>query len=324
MAGPLSNVPLDNLYGPTETTVACLAHRCTRADARFHTVAIGRPYASRKACVLDADANEMPIGGVGELCISGETLARGYLQRPALTAERFIADPAGGGRRLYRSGDLARRRVDGVIEFLGRLDQQIKLRGHRIELGEVEVALRHCEGVSEAVVEVRGEGERRRLIGYVVGVVQPADLRSTLQQILPDYMVPTKIVALDRLPLNVNGKVDRKALPEPEHVAGGTYEAPQGALEESLAAIWRELLSVERVDRHDNFFELGGDSIMSLRVVARVGELGMTVALKQLFQHQTLSSLAAALGQQLPVSYQDRTAEMLRLFDDFDGVDNAR
>ncbi len=323
MDGPLSDIPVDNLYGPTETTVACLAHRCTRADASFHTVAIGRPYPSRKACVLDADGNESPIGGLGELCISGETLARGYLQRPGLTAERFIADPAGGGGRLYRSGDLSRQRVDGVIEFLGRADQQIKLRGHRIELGEVEVALRRCEGVSEAVVDVRGEGERRRLIGYVVGSAQTADLRSKLQQVLPDYMVPTKILALERLPVNVNGKVDRKALPEPEHATDERYEAPQGALEEALSSIWSELLSLERVNRQDNFFELGGDSILSLRVVAQARELGITVALRDLFKYQTLSSLAAALEPQLAVGHQDQTQEMLQLLDELTGVDNA-
>ncbi|MET0497202.1 MAG: amino acid adenylation domain-containing protein [Steroidobacteraceae bacterium] len=292
MDGPLSDIPVDNLYGPTETTVACLAHTCRPSDARFHTVPIGKPYASRSAIVIDADGNEVPIGGLGELCISGETLARGYLGRPALTAERFVPDPAGRGGRLYRSGDLCRQRADGVIEYLGRLDQQVKLRGHRIELGEVEVALRRCEGVGEAVVELRGEGDRRRLIGYVVGSAQPADIRSKLQESLPDYMVPSAIVSLEQLPLHVNGKVDRKALPEPEYVGTEKYEAPRGEVEELLAAIWSDLLSLPRLGRHDNFFEVGGDSILSLQIVARTAKAGWKITPRQMFERQTVAQLA--------------------------------
>ena len=292
MEGPLSHIPVDNLYGPTETTVACLAHRCSAEDSRFHTVAIGTPYASRRVFVMDADGNEAPAGGFGELCIAGETLARGYLGRPGLTAERFVADPAGGGGRLYRSGDSCRQRADGVVEFLGRLDQQIKLRGHRIELGEVEAALRRCPGVTEAVVDVRGEGERRRLVGYVTGTAQPTDLRALLQETLPDYMVPSAILMLETLPLNVNGKVDRKALPEPEYGGAQQYEAPQAGVEQILASIWRSLLSLERLGRHDNFFEVGGDSILSLQIVARAHSAGWKITPRQMFERQTLAQLA--------------------------------
>ena len=291
--GPLKSIPVDNLYGPTETAIACLAHPCSSNDAELHTVPIGKPLPSRDARIIDADGNAVPVGGLGELCISGETLARGYLDRPGLTAERFVPDPAGGGGRIYRSGDLCRQRASGDVVYLGRLDSQVKLRGHRIELGEVEIALRRCEGVQEAVVELRGDGERRRLVGYVVGRAEPAALRTQLLEKLPDYMVPAQFAMLESLPLNANGKLDRAALPEPEYARSERYEAPEGEVEAVLACVWREVLGIERVGRHDNFFGLGGDSILSLQIVARARSAGWKITPRQMFERQTVSQLSA-------------------------------
>ncbi len=214
-SGPLSSVRLDNLYGPTETTVAALYHSTSEADASEPVVPIGRPFASRNACLLDAWGRNVPVGGIGELCIGGVTVARGYLERASATAERFVPDPEAVAGRLYRSGDLSRLREDGTAEILGRADEQIKLRGYRIELGEIESALRACRGVKEAAAAVRGEGEHRRLVGYVTGAVDSGALKAEVGKKLPTYMVPTAYVVLESLPLMGNGKVNRRALPEP-------------------------------------------------------------------------------------------------------------
>ncbi|WP_042298662.1 amino acid adenylation domain-containing protein, partial [Paraburkholderia bannensis] len=214
---PLADIRLDNLYGPTETTVAALYRETTGGDAKQVTVPIGKPYPGRSARVLDAFGDEAPAGGLGELCIGGPTVSRGYLGRAALTAERFVPDPFGApGSRQYRSGDLCRMRADGTVEFLGRLDQQVKLRGQRIELGEIEAVLRHCAGVREAAVIVHGAGEKQRLAGYVAGAVDVAALQGELERKLPGYMVPSTLSVLDKLPVMPNGKLDRKALPQPE------------------------------------------------------------------------------------------------------------
>ncbi|MEZ2133186.1 non-ribosomal peptide synthetase, partial [Sinorhizobium sp. CB9] len=209
---------------------------------------------SRSAYVMDGDGNEMPVGGLGELCIGGETLARGYLGRPALTAEKFVPDPHRSGGRLYRTGDLCRMRADGTVDFLGRIDSQIKLRGFRIELGEIEAALRKAAGVADAAAEVKGEGEARHIVGYVTGDgVDPASVRSSLEASLPAHMVPAAIVTLAALPLMPNGKLDRRALPDPELSSGSAYVGPRTATEAELAAIWQDVLGLERVGIHDNF-----------------------------------------------------------------------
>jgi acyl carrier protein len=233
------------------------------------------------------------------LYLGGAGLARGYLGRPELTAERFVPNPFGGaGTRLYRTGDLGRWRSDGTIEFLGRRDQQVKLRGYRIELGEIEAALRAQPEVSEAVVVARAsESGEKRLVGYVVGVagaeVNVGRVREQLQRQLPEYMVPSVVMVLERLPLNANGKVERQALPAPEAVRGGEYEGPRTAVEELLAGIWEEVLGVERVGINENFFALGGHSLLATKVVSRVRQvLGVELTLLDLFNETTVAGLA--------------------------------
>jgi non-ribosomal peptide synthase protein (TIGR01720 family) len=292
-AGALSHIRLDNLYGPTETTVAALFRQTQAADGDEMIVPIGVPYPGRSAIVLDADGNPVPAGGFGELCIGGESLARGYLDRPGLTAERFVPDPFGvPGSRLYRSGDLCRQRADGTMEFLGRLDQQIKLRGFRIELGEIEAVLRRCAGVKEAVAAVKGEGEGKRLIGYVVGEADPSELQRELARTLPDHMVPSELMVLPALPLMPNGKVDRAVLPEPELVRTDPV-APRSSAEATLLSVWRRVLKRDDIGVSDNFFALGGDSILSLQVIARAREAGLKLTPKQLFEHPTIATSAA-------------------------------
>jgi amino acid adenylation domain-containing protein/non-ribosomal peptide synthase protein (TIGR01720 family) len=289
-AGPLKAIRLDNLYGPTETTIAALHRRTCAEDAESTIVPIGKPYPGRSARVLDADGNPVPVGGLGELCIGGECLARGYLGRPAMTAERFVPDPQHPGGRLYRTGDLCRPREDGTIEFLGRLDQQIKLRGMRIEPGEIEAALRDCPGVAAAAVVVAGEGESRRLIGYVVGGAESPELQQALGQKLPAHMVPSAIVRLDALPLMPNGKVDRAALPIPE-LAPSDPVAARTEIEAKLLAVWQRVLKRD-LGVTENFFELGGDSILSLQVIAQAREVGLKLTPRQIFEHPTIAALA--------------------------------
>ncbi|SAL01897.1 non-ribosomal peptide synthetase [Caballeronia pedi] len=314
--GPLAHIRLDNLYGPTETTVACMYRATTEEDTRQSIVSIGEPYASRSVQVLDRFGNEVPVGGLGELCIGGLTLARGYLNRPGLTAERFVPDPRTPGARLYRSGDLCRRRADGSIDFLGRLDQQVKLRGFRIELGEIEAALRQAEGVSAAVVALAGEGEARQLVGYVVGQSDIRTLRRTLEARLPGYMVPAAFVTLDALPLMQNGKVDRAALPAPQASAQREHVAPRTALEGELLSIWQAVLGRERIGVTENFFEIGGHSLLMMQVASRIRqELGREVTLATLFMHPVLESLAAELeaGQARAVAPIARRDEHTRI-----------
>jgi len=290
--GPLARIRLDNLYGPTETAVACMYRQTERLDAEQAIVSIGIPYPSRHVYVMDGEGNEVPAGGLGELCIGGETLARAYLGRPGLTAEKFVPDPAReDGGRLYRSGDLCKRRADGTVDFLGRIDQQVKLRGFRIELGEIESVLRQADGVSEAVVELQGEGEGRRLVAYTVGAAQAAALRAAAAARLPAYMVPAEYVSLDRLPLLPSGKVDRRALPVPQAGANRDAVAPRDAAEASLLAVWRDVLRRDDLGVTDNFFESGGDSILSLQIVARARREGYTLTPRQIFEHPTVAEL---------------------------------
>uniref|UniRef100_UPI002028BA63 non-ribosomal peptide synthetase n=1 Tax=Caballeronia sp. GAFFF2 TaxID=2921741 RepID=UPI002028BA63 len=294
--GPLAHIRLDNLYGPTETTVACMYRQTNEADTRQSIVSIGEPYASRCVQVVDRFGNEAPVGGLGELCIGGLTLARGYLGRADITAERFVPDPRTPGARMYRSGDLCRRRADGGIDFLGRLDQQVKLRGFRIELGEIEAALRQIEGVSAAIVALTGEGESRQLVGYVVGQDDVRLLRRTLEARLPSYMVPSSFVALDALPLMPNGKVDRAALPAPEAPSHKEHVAARTPLEAELLSIWRSVLNRADIGVTENFFEAGGHSLLLMQVASRIRqEMGREVSLATLFMHPVLESLAAEL-----------------------------
>ncbi|WP_031338368.1 phosphopantetheine-binding protein, partial [Xanthomonas maliensis] len=267
-------------------------------------VPIGRPIANTCLHVCDARGQLAPIGVAGELQIAGVQLARGYLGRPDLTAERFVPDPFAGqpGARMYRTGDLARWRADGALDYLGRNDQQVKLRGVRIELGEIEAALRACAGVREAAVLLREDtaGEPR-LVAYVVGDAESlaADrLRTQLAVRLSEAMLPAAYVPLETLPLSANGKLDRRALPAPEAnaLALQAYAAPEGAMETQLAALWCDLLGMEQVGRHDSFFALGGHSLLGVRLISRIRSiLGLELPLASLFAHPRLSDLANAL-----------------------------
>ena len=293
--GPLRHIALDNLYGPTETAIAALRHLTSLEDAAQAVVPIGRPYPGRGAVVLDPDGNRMPHGGAGELCITGACLARGYLGRAALTAERFVPDPDGApGARLYRSGDLCRVCDDGAILFLGRLDQQVKLRGQRIELGEIEAALRDCAYVAEAAVVLHVHGEQQQLVAYVVGHAQPDALREALAQRLPAFMVPAAFVTLERLPVMANGKLDRRALPAPEPaaLAATEYVAPHNRREQVLLDIWEQVLGSKVGGVTVNFFAAGGDSILSLQLLARAKDAGLVLTPKQVFEHPTVAQMA--------------------------------
>ncbi|MEU6776076.1 non-ribosomal peptide synthase/polyketide synthase [Streptomyces sp. NPDC046759] len=293
-----------NMYGPTECTVDAVYGRV--ADHPGHPV-IGRPGGNLRAYVLDDALRPVPCGMPGELYLAGDQVARGYLGRPGLTAARFPADPFGApGERMYRTGDLARWDRDGRLVFLGRTDEQIKIRGFRIEPGEVEAALRAHPGVADAAVSAREHAGRLMLVGYVVpagGQVPSGDeLRVELRRTLPDHMVPAAFVPLARIPRTTSGKTDRRALPAPPARPDGTtpYVAPRPGTEERLAAIWAEVLGVERVGARDNFFTLGGDSILSIQIVARARQAGLALTTKDVFRHQTVAELALSAGRSRP------------------------
>ncbi|OPK55965.1 non-ribosomal peptide synthetase, partial [Ralstonia solanacearum] len=309
-----------NVYGPTETTIWSSAREVEAGDAGQGVVGIGRPIANTQIYVLDAHGKPVPLGVTGEIYIGGAGVARGYLNRPELTAERFVVNRFHGeGReRMYRTGDLGRWLADGSLEYQGRADAQVKLRGFRIELGEIEARLSQCVGVREAVVTVREDvpGEPRLVAYYVSSeAIEAQALREQLQGSLPEYMVPAAYVKLEHLPLTPNGKLDRKGLPAPEGqaYASTAYEAPQGEVEQTLAAIWQTLLGVERVGRHDDFFALGGHSLQAVRLVAQVRtQLGAELGLTELFAQPSLSAVAQAIvrgqGSALPaITAADRS-----------------
>ncbi|MBW8873686.1 MAG: non-ribosomal peptide synthase/polyketide synthase [Acidobacteria bacterium] len=289
---------LVNMYGITETTVHVTCRPLSAADARdargHHRSVIGVPIPDLSLAVVDRRLRPAPIGVPGELVVGGAGLARGYLGRPELTAERFVPDPAGGGARLYRSGDLGRFLPNGEVEYLGRLDHQVKIRGFRIELGEIEAALA-LAGARQAVVVVREDAGDRRLVAYAVGDVEVAELRQSLRERLPDYMVPAAFVVLATLPLTPNGKVDRKALPAPERSGGAEgHLAPRTPAEEVLAGIWAALLGLERVGAADHFFDLGGHSLLATQVTSRLRQaFGVEMPLRDLFEAPVLADLAA-------------------------------
>ncbi|HET7232709.1 MAG TPA: non-ribosomal peptide synthase/polyketide synthase [Longimicrobium sp.] len=301
-AGQAPWARLYNVYGPTEAAVDVTAWLCTgRTDAAAVTP-IGSPMANVRIYLLDPAGEPVPVGVAGELHIGGVQVARGYLGRPALTAERFVPDPfaARPGSRLYRTSDRARWRADGAIEYLGRFDHQVKVRGFRIELGEIEGVLRRSEGVADCVVVVReDEPGEKRLVAYVVGGAEAGVLREHLRRELPEYMVPSAFVVLAALPQTPNGKLDRKALPAPEGdaYARGSYEAPLGEVEAALAEIWGEVLGVERVGRWDHFFELGGHSLLAVKLIERMRRRGLYVEVRALFTTPVLAELALAVGR---------------------------
>ncbi len=289
-----------NAYGPTETVVMPLASLAPdQLEEGAGSVPIGSIIGDRVAYILDADLALVPQGATGELYVGGAGLAQGYHERPGMTAERFVADPfASNGGRLYRTGDLVRQRADGLVEYLGRIDHQVKIRGFRIELGEIETRLLEHEAVREAVVLALDSPSGKQLVAYLVsdaehGVLREA-LKTHLKAQLPDYMVPAHLIVLDSMPLTANGKLDRRALPEPDPEANRQhYVAPRNELEQTLVAIWAAVLNVQQVGLDDNFFELGGDSILSIQVVSRARQAGIHFSPRDLFQHQTVQTLAA-------------------------------
>ncbi|GAA0968406.1 non-ribosomal peptide synthase/polyketide synthase [Streptomyces rhizosphaericus] len=291
-------------YGPTETTTFATYFPMSRAEEVPEVVPIGRPLDNMRVHVLDPRMRIVPPGVVGELFVAGEGVARGYLGRPGPTAAAFLPDPYGpAGERMYRTGDLARRRPDGTVEFLGRADDQVKVRGFRIEPGEVEGVLAGHPEVADVAVVARADGPGgKRLVAYVVAAcdtpVEGDLLRAYAAERLPDYMVPSAVVPLDALPLGPTGKLDRAALPAPAPDTRRTpYRAPREGFEQAVAAVWAEVLEVERVGAGDNFFELGGDSILSIRLTSRLREvLGVEPSPRLVFTHPTVAALAEALG----------------------------
>ncbi|NWA46118.1 non-ribosomal peptide synthetase [Pseudomonas reactans] len=289
-----------NAYGPTETVVMPLASLAPeQLEEGAASVPIGSIIGDRVAYILDADLALVPQGATGELYVGGAGLAQGYHQRPGMTAERFVADPfARNGGRLYRTGDLVRQRADGLVEYLGRIDHQVKIRGFRIELGEIETRLLEHAAVREAVVLALDSPSGKQLVAYLVSDAEHGALRDALKAHLkaqlPDYMVPAHLIVLDSMPLTANGKLDRRALPQPDPEANRQqYVAPRNELESTLAAIWCAVLNVQQVGLDDNFFELGGDSILSIQVVSRARQAGIHFSPRDLFQHQTVQTLAA-------------------------------
>jgi amino acid adenylation domain-containing protein len=294
-----------NLYGPTETTIWSTAYHLT-PDA---CISIGRPISNTRTHVLDDNIEVAPIGVAGELYIGGEGVARGYLGRPGLTAERFVPSPFGCGKRLYRTGDRVRYLADGNMEFLGRRDNQVKVRGFRVEPREVEAALMQYAGVRQGVVVAREDAPgETRLVGYVVGAANTAidagAIRDHLREFVPDYMVPSAFVVLEALPLTPNGKLDRRALPAPEgrREAAG-YVAPRTSLEEALATVWAEVLKLDRVGVHDNFFELGGHSLLAMKVCVQSRSiLARSIDVSTLFSRPTIAGISEWLEQKSLIS----------------------
>jgi amino acid adenylation domain-containing protein len=305
LAGSLANRWMEgrrliNAYGPTEGTVCATMHLCQRSESK--TPPIGRPIANTQVYILDPHCYPVQVGVAGELYIGGAGIARGYLGRPELTAQRFLADSFSPepGARMYRTGDLGCWLPDGNIEFLGRNDFQVKIRGYRIELGEIEARLSEHESIREAVVIAREDsGDDKCLVAYYTCakddcILSAELLRSHLSVSLPEYMIPSAYVRLESLPLTHSGKLDRKALPAPNGnaYAIGDDETPQGEMEKRAAFIWAEVLKLDRVGRHDNFFELGGHSLIAARVVSRLKEaLGVDLTIGDLFAHPTLADL---------------------------------
>ncbi|MFJ5506915.1 amino acid adenylation domain-containing protein, partial [Pectobacterium jejuense] len=301
-----------NEYGPTETVVGCITFDARTPNSLTDSVPIGRPIANTRIYILDAKGQPVPVGVAGELYIGGAGVARGYLHRPDLTAERFIADPFSDAKeaRLYKTGDLGRWLPDGNIEYLGRNDFQIKVRGFRIEPGEIEARLLQCPGVQEALVIAREDSPGdTRLVAYLIAQpgteLIPSVLRKALALHLAEYMVPSAFVTLDAFPLTPNGKLDRKALPVPEQsaIVSRGYEAPVGELEMALTEIWQNLLGLERIGRHDHFFELGGHSILAVQCVTRVRQmLGLDLKVQTIFAYPVLSELAQELTKTSTIS----------------------
>ena len=306
---------LVNMYGITETTVHVTYRPVTVADlASGAGSVIGVPIPDLRVLVLDAYGQPVPTGVAGEMYVGGAGVSRGYLNRPELTAERFVADPFGGPDRLYRSGDLARRLENGELEYLGRIDDQVKVHGFRIELGEIEAQLNQHPGVTDAVVIMREDSPGdKRLVAYIVASGQPAgltdSLKAQLKAQLPEYMVPAHFVLVESLPLTANGKLDRKALPTPDHTLQHSQEPhipPRTPTEQTLAQVWASVLRIPQVSIDDNFFELGGDSILTIQVIARCRQAGLRFTPLDLAKRPTIALLAEVVESSVPAPTADR------------------
>ncbi|MCU7552951.1 amino acid adenylation domain-containing protein, partial [Chitinophagaceae bacterium LB-8] len=292
-----------NHYGPTETTIGKLLHVVSRDRAYHSLIPIGKPFSNTRVYVLDGQLCLCAVGVSGQLYISGEGLARGYWNNEALTKEKFIDNPFTPGGRLYATGDVVRYVEDGAIEFVGRVDEQVKIRGYRIELGEIEAVVQQSGWVSQCVVVAKEDTNGgKRLVGYIVSAQEKAfnkePLIDYLKSRLPEYMVPAQWVELQSIPLTANGKVDRKALPDPNSTegVGNKQEGPRNEVEARLCALWQELLEVERVGVHEDFFELGGHSLLAIRVIAAVRkELEVEVSIGDVFDYPTVAQLAEHL-----------------------------
>ena len=297
---------LINMYGITETTVHVTFKELTAHEIEHNISNVGRAIPTLKTYILDQNLHLLPIGVPGELCVSGAGLGRGYLNNPALTAQRFVQNPYAPEERLYRSGDLAKVLPNGDLEYLGRIDNQVKIRGFRIELGEIESALLQYPGVSEALVIARASqsGERKLYAYFVAGsTLSASELRSHLSKGLPDYMIPAYLVQLDRIPLNKNGKADRDNLPRYDEAVDLTagYVAPQNETEELLSQVWADVLELPQVGVSDNFFELGGDSLGAIKAVVKISDaFGQTVPLSDLYHHPTVRQMAQRLVSEPP------------------------
>ncbi|GBE67535.1 hypothetical protein MFM001_39970 [Mycobacterium sp. MFM001] len=290
---------LINMYGTTETTVHASFREIVRGDVDGNASPIGVPLAHLAFFALDGWLRPVPPGVVGELFVAGSGAGYGYWRRSGLTATRFVACPFGAaGTRMYRTGDLVRWRADGELDYLGRADQQVKIRGYRIELGEVQAALASLDGVDQAAVVAREDSPGdKRLVGYVTGTADPAQIRAALAERLPAYMVPTAVVVLAELPLTVNGKLDKRALPAPEYSDADRYRAPTNAIEELLAGAYAQVLGVKRVGVDDSFFDLGGDSLLAMRLVAAVNTgLDAGLSVRTVFEAPTVAQLASRVG----------------------------
>ncbi|HLL45465.1 MAG TPA: non-ribosomal peptide synthetase, partial [Longimicrobiaceae bacterium] len=312
---------LRNEYGPTEGTVWCTVHECRPGEAAAR-VPIGRAAPGARVYVLDREGRPAPVGAPGEVHVGGGGVARGYLGRPGLTAERFVPDPfAEAGARMYRTGDLARRLADGALEFLGRTDQQLKVRGFRVEPGEVEGALLAHPAVREAAVAAWGDRGGARLVGYVVpreGEALDADgVRDFLRRRLPEHLVPSALVTLDAIPRTPNGKTDRGALPAPDAGSAREHVEPRTETEERVAGVWAAVLGAERVGALDDFFELGGHSLLAMQAVSRLRHtLEVELPVHAVFDHPTVERLAAEIDRRQDEALAALLADIEGLSDD--------
>ena len=305
---------LVNNYGPTENTVVATYYELLVSD-HYPVPPIGKPVSNTVVYLLNEQEQLVPAGVAGELCIGGSSLSRGYLNRPELTAEKFIADPFGKapGGRLYKSGDICRRLPNGNIAYIGRVDEQVKIRGYRVELGEIERVLQEYTAIEQAVVLAKEDAEsNKKLVGYVVsrGGFDREVVLAYLKEKLPEYMIPAVWVVLDAFPLTSNGKIDRQALPDADMStsAAQDYVAPSTEIEVALAGIWQELLGVTVIGIYDDFFELGGHSLMAMRMVAHIeSRLAVSVPVKVLFQFTCISDLSKYIALQFNSSPEEST-----------------